>query len=373
MIKILHVLSSGLMGGTELMTLRLIRGMNPNDFTNQVAFFRGNGPVGEELAALGVPVTVLDWTPKRAWTASRRLFSLLMRERYDIVQVYGLKANILVRPMARLCGIPVVITAQRSVDLDRRPWHAWADLLTSPLVSLYLSNSQAGADFLIKRERIPRAKVRTVHNGIDLRTQAESGVRQGVRAEVGAEPGAVCVGVVARLEAVKGIDTFLQALARLRQDLPLRAVIVGEGSQRDRLITLAKDLGLLEKRVCFLGLRRDVARLLTGFDVFVLPSLWEGLPGAIMEAMCAGLPVVSTRVGGIPELVMDGQTGILVPPGDEGALAAAIKILVESPKLCRQMGDTGRTVVCSEFSIDKMVRQTEAVYRDVIRRVKEKA
>jgi glycosyltransferase involved in cell wall biosynthesis len=368
MIKILHLLSSGLVGGTERMTIRLIRGMDPERFSNQVAFFRGGGPIADELAAMGVPVTILEWSPARTWVAAQRLIGLLRREQFDIVQVYGLKANMFTRPIATLCRVPRLITAQRSVDHDRRFHHSLMDRLTSPMVDLYLSNSRAAAELLVTRERIPSSKVRTVHNGIDHRPiRAAMGERAAVRAELGLSPEDVAVGVVARLEPPKGVEVFIRAVAQIPATVPVRALLVGDGSLEGRLRTLAKELGVSEHRLRFLGLRHDIPRLLSAFDLFVLPSHWEGLPGAIMEAMCAGLPVVASRVGGIPELVQEGLTGHLVPPGDPDALVHAILYLAQNPTARIRMGEAGFARITADFSLDQMVKRTEEIYVSLLR------
>jgi glycosyltransferase involved in cell wall biosynthesis len=161
---------------------------------------------------------------------------------------------------------------------------------------------------------------------------------------------------------------LIRAVAEVRQTQPqVRLVFVGDGPLRVNLEALVFELGLSD-RVHFTGQRADVARLLGAFDIFVLPSLREALPIAVIEAMAVRLPVVAGRIGGIPEVVEDGTTGCLVPPGDGAALAAVLERLVADPALVARLGAAGQARVQSQFTVEQMVRRVEHLYDELTRR-----
>ena len=200
---------------------------------------------------------------------------------------------------------------------------------------------------------IPPAAVRTIHNGVR---------------EIDLEPlprpvGGSIVGSVGRLDEQKAYDVLVRALPELPD---VTAVIVGEGSERDRLAELAHGLGVSE-RLVLTGWSAEARRHLTTFDVFVLPSRFEGLPLVLIEAMLAGLPVVATDVGGVAEVVVDGTTGILVEPEDPAGLARAVETLVQDAELRRTMGDRGRRRARELFTVELMVSRYEALYHEVVR------
>lgn len=205
-----------------------------------------------------------------------------------------------------------------------------------------------------------------VHNGIDLRRFDGPHDAAGVRARHGMRPGDVVVGFIGRLAEQKGVEFLLQASADIQTRHPsVKVLIVGDGERRDQLHRLSAELGL--RNVIFAGHQRDVAAYLHALDVFVLPSLWEGLPVSVLEAMACSLPVVATRVSGTPEVVEEGITGRLVEPRDAAGLLSAITGLVADAGLRRRMGDAGRRRVEREFSAESMLASTEEVYRDLVR------
>jgi glycosyltransferase involved in cell wall biosynthesis len=203
----------------------------------------------------------------------------------------------------------------------------------------------------------------TIHNGVDV-ARFDSG-RAVAKPDVGLLEGVPVIGMVGRLiEPEKGLAVLLEGMARLAgppAPLSCQLLIVGEGPARRQLHDLCARLGILS-RVAFAGMRRDIADLLPLFDVFVMPSLSEGFGIAIVEAMAAGRPVVASAVGGIPEIVKQGETGLLVPPGDPVALAAAIRDLLTQPDRARALGACGRQRARERFSIESAVKRHEDLY-----------
>lgn len=365
--RVLQFLSAASWGGTERMVAELVRGLGRERFEVEAAFFLGDGPVAEELRREGFPVHVLAWTPRRTLKVATEMGRLFREHRYHLVHAYGFKLNLLARPLARRSGIPVFVTGQRSVDLDRRPWHSRLDRFSSRWVDAYISNSRAALDLLRTRERIEPRKLFLVYNGLPPRFFAPlPGAREEMRRRWGVTEEQVVFLSVANLRPVKGQHYLLKALAELT-GTPFRAVLVGEGELRGELEGLARRLGL-GGRVVFAGAQPDVLPFLEAADVFVLPSLWEGFPVAVMEAMARGLPVVASRAGGVPELVEEGRTGLLVPPADAPALAEALSALARDPEMRRRFGRAGRERVAG-FTVERMCREVGEIYLRLLSKV----
>jgi glycosyltransferase involved in cell wall biosynthesis len=218
--------------------------------------------------------------------------------------------------------------------------------------------------FLADRIGVPREKLRTIYNGIDVKTAccADDGVR--VRHELGIPERTPVLGTIANLYPVKGHTFLLKAAAEVARAVPLAVwLLAGRGRLLGELEDEARRLGIADQ-VRFLGFRDDAAALLQAVNVFILPSLSEGLPVAVLEAMAAGKPVVATDVGGNREVIVDGQTGFLVPPRDAGALAARTITLLTDKSLADRYGAEGQARVREEFSLERMVSAYEELYAE---------
>jgi glycosyltransferase involved in cell wall biosynthesis len=217
-------------------------------------------------------------------------------------------------------------------------------------------------------EQVPspllRMRSEVIPNGVQPTLPARD--RAAVRADLGLEPDQVAVAMVARIDGKKGHDTLVRALARPPKGARIVALVAGEGDAAPAIRELAAELGLGPERLRMLGLRRDVPDLLHASDIFVLPSLYEGLPLSILEAMSQGLPVVATPVGGIPEVVTQGREGILVPKEDPAALAAAVQRLAGDADLRARLGSAGRQRALSEFSFETMLDRYDRLYRRLV-------
>jgi glycosyltransferase involved in cell wall biosynthesis len=215
---------------------------------------------------------------------------------------------------------------------------------------------------------MPPPKVFLIPNGVEIKvfTEANQSLVEALAQEWKIRSHTPVIGTLARLHEQKGHSYLLDAVAQLRREIPdVKALVVGDGELRPSLEQRTQALRLSDS-VIFTGTRRDVPEILALLDVFVLPSLWEGLPIALLEAMAAGLPVVATRVGGVPEVVVDGETGLLVPPRDPDALSEAILTLLQDPDLRQKMGQAGQERVREYFSVERMVEETEALYERLL-------
>jgi glycosyltransferase involved in cell wall biosynthesis len=217
----------------------------------------------------------------------------------------------------------------------------------------------------IRRTGIAESRVVTIHNGIDPELFQRHDVQSAAKKKLGLPPDATIIGGVGRLSAAKGFAYLIEAVALLRASYPNTMVaLAGTGPSRSQLEDLASRLAVSD-RVAFLGFRSDINEVLDACDVFVMPSLSETLGYALLEAMAHGLPTVGTKVGGIPEVILPMETGLLVPPRDAVSLAAAIKTLLDSSDLRKRLGCAARERVISHFHEADMVRKTIAVYREM--------
>jgi len=297
------------------------------------------------------------WDLSVAW----RLYRLLRRERPTILHTWMFHANVPGRLLGRLAGVPIIISSERTMGQEGR-WRYRLNRITAPLTDRVVCVSQQVADFVVQEVGIPQCKVVVIPNGIDLRNFKYLPAKRQARAALGLPYELALIGTVARLNPVKRLDVLLQALASVNG---VCAVIIGDGPERARLEALRKQLGLVE-RVRFVGQQSNVPEWLAAMDLFVLPSDWEGMSNALLEAMAVGLPVVATAVGGTPEVVVDGVTGLLVPPRDPEALAEAIIALLQDRERAEAMGRTGQERVERYFTVERMVQKTEALYEELI-------
>lgn len=315
----------------------------------------------------GVETHLVHLAPLFNPLALWRLIQLLARERVTILQTHGARANFYGRIAGRVAGVPVVISTVHNSLKDyevrslRRWLYAFLLRVTLPLVHRIICVSDATRRDLIDECPAAAAKVHTVYNGVDSSVFSSQPDRQQVRRELGIAQGPVLI-TIGRLTEQKGHRYLLQALPDLLKRWPqLCAVFVGEGELHDTLQRMARDLGV-EGACRFVGVREDIADILAAADLFVLPSLSEGFPFVLLEALAMGCPVVASRVNGIPELIEDRKTGLLVPTRDPQGLAVAIREVLSDPAAASRMGRVGRTVVWERFTVDRMVANTTAIF-----------
>ena len=355
-IRILHVQAVDAIGGTERTNYTLLAAMNRGRFTNEICILGAEGPYRAAYAAQGIPAYYLHRNPAK-------FARLLRRNHYDLMFLYGLKANLLSRLLGPLFSRAVRVEVKHGVDADRG-WLARAlDRHTSALIDFFVSNSQAGARVMAEREGKPAHRVTVIHNGIDPAPFAGNG--SGSPDDKPA-PGPIWI-AVANLRPCKGHRYLLEAVGKLRRaGFGGTLLLVGDGPERPALERLAQQVA--PGGVRFLGHRSDIAELLAGAHLLVQPSWSEALPNSVMEAMAAGLPVVASDVGGMAELVQQGETGLLVPPRSADALAGALAALAADPALRRRMGRAGEERIRCHFPLEKMVARFETFCAERARR-----
>jgi glycosyltransferase involved in cell wall biosynthesis len=363
--QVLHTLS---VGGAEVLAARLARGLRGR-FRFLFACLDEMGTLGEELCREGFPVYVLGRKPGFDWRCAWRLAALLRREQVDVVHghqytpfFYGITARL-------LCRRPAVLFTEHGrhhPDYPRRK-RMLANRLLLRRRDRVVAVGEAVRQALIANEGIPAGRVGVIYNGTRLEPPgAGAPDRAALRREIGVGPDDFVVMQVARLDYLKDHATAIRTLGHVARRLPgARLVLVGEGPETGKIQELVSGSGL-EGRVRWLGLRRDVARLLHAADLFLLTSISEGIPVTVIEAMAAGLPVVGTRVGGMAEVVEDGTTGLLAAAGDDLGLAGHVLRLSAEPDLRRAMGRSGRERAGALFSEARMHEGYARLYQEVL-------
>jgi len=371
-ISICHVAVGDLWAGAEVqLQVLLSKLVLRPEFRLSVILFNG-GRLGKEIEALGVPVTVF---PEAEWGSGKVFLELARKFKQSDVKIlhtHKYKDTILAAPAAKLCGIPYVV---RTVHGLREPFEG----LRAFKMSLYESiertvhrwcvNSIIGVSSQIERRYRAEgavSRVVCIRNGIDLEKKPIQADRWLTRKELGIDVETCLIGTVGRLTPVKGLSYLIQSLSiLLRQRANVRLLIVGDGMIRKDLEAQAHNLGIGEN-VVFLGHREDTLELMQALDIFVLPSLSEGIPMALLEAMAASRAVVASRVGGIPEIVEDGVEGILVEPMDVTRLAESCMKLIDFPENAMKMGEQARKRVVQDFSASAMADRVEGLYKELV-------
>ena len=298
----------------------------------------------------------------------RRLATRLRDAHPDLVHTHLIHADLYGIPAARWAGVRGVVTSRHNDDRFRRwlPVRALSRWLWRQ-ADAGIAISEAIRRFAIANEGVPPDKIHTIHYGLDPATiEAPPDARARLRQGLGLPPDTPLIGSVCRLIAQKGLDNALDGFGQVAAEFPAaRYVIAGDGPLRGALEAQAARLGLAE-RVHFLGWRGDAAAIFAALDVLLAPSRWEGFGLVFLEAMALAVPVISTRVSAIPEVIADGETGWLGPPGDPAAISAALRVALGDPgERCRR-GEAGRARLESQFTVDAMVERTLAVYRGVM-------
>jgi glycosyltransferase involved in cell wall biosynthesis len=371
-----YVIPTLQIGGAERQLVKLASELDRRRFEPAIVCLGADPAVLEELAA-DVRVRCLPTGEMGRHRCLRRvargvllapvvMLDLTLR-RPDIVHAYLPAGYVVGSLAARLLGIPVTVAGRRSLmSIEAYRHRLWRELaeLANRAIDLHVCNSEAARRMTLSTERVPPGRTVVVHNGSrlpDLEGPAPAAPEWwGLRRR---EQSAVSL---ANLTWHKGHEVLVRAVAEVvRRHREFRLVLVGEGPERGRIEVLVRELGL-GGNVVLAGSVGQASRLLGHFQFSVLASVQESFPNAVVESMAAGVPVVATRVGGIPELVREGVDGLLVPARDPGALAAAMRRLLEEPGLAEGMGWAAQERIRESFSIEKMVRETEDLYLSLL-------
>ncbi len=377
--------SIGTHGGAESLARQIAMGLDPDRFESVYCVSRwdpGDGrwdpreeyQVGlEELEAAGVGFIGLERGSKADLGPWRRLAGRMRREGFDVLHSHKTGSNIWGALLKPLASVPVFVAHEHTWSFEGQPLRRFLDReLIARSADAFVAVSEEDRRRMHEIERIPLRKLRFIPNGIPTPEPPRSGAD--VRAELGIGAGRPVIGTVATLRPQKALDVLIRATVPLARAHPdLRVLIAGGQAggragaadpEREALEGLAAELGVAEQ-VVMLGPRADIPDVLAALDVAVLSSDFEGSPLSVMEYMEAGKPVVATSVGGVPDLVEEGVTGLLVEPQDAEGLAAAVAELIERPERALEMGAAGRARRRAEFSLEGTTRRIESLYEEL--------
>ena len=372
MMRAVFVAASAQMGGTERNVLRLAGALLAQDVAVEVVLLSDGGHLVEAYRARQIPVTTIPWSYRaRAFPADMgRLTAALQKRRPDLVHSYGYPpiwwgtlAALEAGPAARVIAIQAWDTwkGRAEVLLDRAQ---------APAIHLAIADGEGARRFAAAQQGLPPERTRTVYDGVDPAELAPTRPRGVTRAALGISGDGPAIGVVARLDdRHKGQSVLLRAAPRILAAVPAATfVLVGDGADRAALEALAAQTRVAD-RVRFAGTRTDLGDVLAALDLLVIPSLrFESVPKILVEGMATGRPIVASRVGDIPELLEDGRTGRLVPPGDPMALADAIlACLADSPTAAGLGAAARETVAAKGLMLEATAATLQGLYADLLR------
>ena len=362
MSRILYVITELEIGGAEKTLFELATRISRHGFEPQVATLGGLGPLGQELCAQGVPVHPLGargrWDVRVVWRLRR-----LVREA-DIVHSFLFHANMAARFAALATGVTAVVSSARVAERSR-PRRRRLECLTHRLVDAQACVSNGVRDFYAAGG-FPREKLVVIPNGVDARRFA--GRDPAFKSRLGIGPDRPLITTIGRLHEQKGMAHFVRAAASIHRSRPdCHFLVVGSGPLEEELRALAKGLDL-QGSITFLAHCDDVPAVLRATDVFLLASLWEGMPNVVLEAMAAAVPVVATRVEGTIDLIEHEKTGLLVMPRDVPALVSFALRLLGEPERAARLGQAAQEHVRANFRLEAMVRRHAELYAELLAR-----
>lgn len=368
-IRVAFCIDNMQIGGTELNAVRTAERLDRSRFDVCVICFRDHGPLLARYAAGGIPVHTIPITSlygRDSFRLGFRLARLIREQRIDIFHAHDTYSNIFGVPWARLGGARTIASRRWR---EGPPGLAWklSGRVAYRVAHAALGNSSHMGE-LLQAEGLPSRRIAVVPNFVEASAfdppQGEE--RRALLATLGMREDGPTIGVVANLHPVKDHASLLRATASLRQHWPgLQVVFIGDGECRSSLESLASELGI-RNQIIFAGRRSNQPNLHSLFDISVLCSTSEGLPNSILEAMAAGKPVVATRVGAIPDAVIHGETGLLVPPSAPGLLAAALSDLLADPARSRAMGLAGQRRAREAFSPESALASLATLYESLV-------
>ncbi len=364
-IRIVYLVPDLGMAGLQNQVVNLVNRLPSPRFGCQIVSFSSYAPMRDRVQGEWGTVVTLQKRRGNDPAVVSQLYRLCRRVRPHVVQTHNWGTLVEGVVAARLAGVPIVIHAERGT-VETRTRNLLMQRLMSYFVTQILCVSEAHRQRLVQAGGFPIHKIQAISNGVDTdRFSPHTRPKATIRGRIGLEPTAFYIGSVGNLRPVKNQRLLLRACATLSRRYPdVHLLLVGDGPMREPLERLAAELGI-QKRVQFLGTRADVPEVLNALDVFVLPSLSEGMPNAVLEAMACALPVVATRVGGIPEIIEDGSTGLLFHPEDEARLTVILEELMQHEVKRQLLGAQGHKHILENFSLERMMQNYQMLYESI--------
>lgn len=368
-IKVLETIRQGKIGGGESHVLDLVEELDKSIFEPVVLSFTA-GPMIDRLKAMGIKTYVVHTEKPFDVTKWQQVKQILIDEQIELVHAHGTRANSNVFWAASQLKLPVVYTVHGwSFHPDQNPLVRFVRVKSEKFlaqranVTICVSdNNQRDA---LKEFKLPNSIV--IKYGINLKKFNPQNTFKDVRAEYGIDDHTTVVGYIARITVQKDPFTLMKAIAKVPQALNVKFLVIGDGDLKPNMLKLAKELGI-ESRIIFSNFRQDVPDVLNAIDIYCLPSLWEGLPIGLLEAMAMKKAIVASAVDGTKEVITDGKNGLLVSPQSPDALAAALTMLISDPALVDTFGEKAYEVMKEQFSVASMSRKVERIYTNLLGR-----
>lgn len=366
--KLLVVIDEMEVGGSQRQIVHLLTGLDRERWQPELLYFRNHSFLIERLKDAGIPAHLV---PKRGRIDMRflREFAAILRNgEYDLVHAFSLTAELWAVVAKMMAGVSTpLVASERNQQLQKPRWYWPIKRFILTRSAGVIANSEAGAHTTAKHTGVAHAFFDTIPNGVEIPAPMEPADRNALRTQIGAPEGPALCLYVGRLVPQKNLDCLVRALALLEPARRPWVALAGDGPLREHVENLATAAGVRDD-LHFLGERSDATRLMQAADFLVLPSHFEGLSNSLLESMAAGCPVIASAVGGSPELIEHGRTGLLFPSDDEAALAERIAELGADPERRARIAEAGRDYVSQTYGIATLVARTTAVYERCIQR-----
>lgn len=365
--KILQIIDGLNIGGAEILLVDLVTGIQQAGLDVLVGYSTP-GVLKDRLEEAGVPCIRLPRYGRVDPFLFLNMCRLILLEKPDVVHTHLFKSDLHGRLAAAVCRVPVIVSTLHNTDVwAKKPLLGRIYGATAAFANQLIAVTEEVRNYQIEHTGISPRKIVVIKNGIRVeKFQPNPNRKQALRDELRISTGIPLVGIIGRLQPQKDHGCFLRSAALIWQAMPqARFVVIGEGPLREDLQAQAAQLGL-EDAVVFCGLRQDIPEVLASLNILVISSLWEGLPVTLLEAMAAGIPVVATQVGGIPEVVQSETSALLVPPGSPEALAEACLRILRDRKFAARLAQNALDVVRSQYSVDAMIAKTLMLYKEFL-------
>lgn len=355
--------------------ISLVKGLTEKGFAVETAC-PVNSPVFYELAGLGIKTHPIDIvgpiSPGEDLLCITQLKRIISGGKYDLLHFHGAKAGMVGRIAAVLADCrSTVLTVHNFIVYQEVPWikklmFRYGERALSRATSRIITVSSALKDDLVRNYKIPEGKIIPIYNGIDVDRYMKIQNKKEIKLRYGLNPDAPVIGTIARMAPQKGLEYLVKAVPLICENRDARIIIAGDGPDMSRLKELSVSLKISD-RIVFTGYIDNIPEFLSCLDIFVVPSIAEGLSITTIEAMTAGLPVVASNTGGLPELVKHGETGLLVEPRNPKSIADAVEKLLIDPCKREMMGRSGRNTAAIQFSSKTMINRTCEVYSEILK------
>jgi glycosyltransferase involved in cell wall biosynthesis len=360
--KLLQITHDLAIGGLQHVVLNLCKNMNRELFDVSVLCLRGKGELSEEIEKLGIKVFTIPTRTGSNLFAFRYVMSILRRENIDIIHTHNSEPFVDGTIAALFSKVKTIVHTEHGREFPDKWRYMFEERILSTLAYKVVGVSEDTSQNLIKYFKISPHKITTINNGIDLLKYKNTVNSLKKKTELSIENKSPIIGIAARLTAVKGISYLIKAMPTVIRHFPdVTLVIAGEGLIKAQLIEEVHSLKL-DHNVKFLGSRMDMPEILNLLDIFVLPSISEGLPMVLLEAMAAGCPIIASKVGGIPSVITHGENGSLVRPRSVDSLAGEIITLLSNENLMEKYKKYGIKKVEKDYSAAGMTRMYEKLY-----------